>query len=113
MIRQSGSYFVSEVLGTVTGSGVTTISLDDPTTLSWSNYDPFTDVSVIGSSITLGSLDGLTGIGILANGTSTISSPNIQLYSIVLNAVPEPSTGLLLGLGSGWLLLRRRRASVA
>jgi len=114
IIQQSGSYYVSEVIGTAVGTALSNISNVDPTQLDWFNYNP-ANLAEIGSSAMLPNLGGLTAVGIWAQGTVTASdTPAVSFGGLTINAaaVPEPGVAALAGLGLTVLITMGRRSCV-
>lgn len=119
LVLEIGSaYYVSSVASSMAGTVVKTFSID-PTTLSWFNYDPLSDISVVGSSVTGLSLSGIQAVGFLGTGgivAATTNSPRFQIGAFQITAVPEPSTVALV-FGSGLILAgffwKKRRTSLS
>ncbi len=89
-------------------------SFADPSTMTWVNYDPVTDMAdFTGGTATLTDFSNLTAVGYYAN--STRASAGTMLvegvsFSATASVIPEPSSIVLL-FGSmvlGVFLLRRR-----
>jgi hypothetical protein len=112
VIEKSGAYYVTSLNPVSTTYGA--VSLSNPASGSWFNYDPATSMSTIGSSASLSAFDHLTTVGFLVELGSTGASgtsANTLWSDFVVNAtvVPEPSVAALALLGIGLFVLRQRR----
>ncbi|HWL51749.1 MAG TPA: hypothetical protein VNQ90_04900 [Chthoniobacteraceae bacterium] len=111
VIQRSGDYYISEVIGTASGTPLSSIANVDPTQLDWFQYDP-ANLAVIGTQATLPDLAGLTAVGIWAKGTGTgTAAPGVAFGGLTVEAVavvPEPGAVVLTGLGLLGLVAIRR-----
>ena len=116
----SGSSYVVEILNTNSYDSINlfgSLTLAVGSTLTISNLfgasveprDLFTIVNNDGSDPVIGTFAGLPE-GALYNGYFIHYNAGLGGNDIILQAVPEPSVVLLLGIG-GWLMWRRRRAA--
>lgn len=113
VIEQSGSYYATS-LNTV-GTTYAAVSLSDPSSASWFNYDPATSMSTIGSAASLSAFDNITSVGFLVELGSTGASgtgANTLWSDFVVNAspVPEPTAAAIAALGLGLLVFNFRRS---
>lgn len=88
----------------------TTLSIGS---LTWSNYDPATNITTIGTAATPLIADAaISEVGVYYDTTRTTGSTiqnNIRYINFdATAAIPEPSTGLLLGIGAIFAGLVRR-----
>lgn len=113
VIRLDSNYYVSDQFGD------STQSFEDPTTITWYEYDPltdFSDTSGAAASLATSDFDNLTGAGFFINASEPDASGsqynNVYINNMQVDAtvVPEPSSfalAFVAGLGVFWL---RRRA---
>jgi len=106
VIRLGSNYYRSSA-ATSPGS----VSLTDPSTTSWFDYDPLTDFSDLsGSLASLGSFDNLTGVGFYGHNDGG-NFNQFKIQSVEVTAIPEPaSAALFIGLGLYGLAAARRRS---
>jgi len=79
--------------------------------LTWSSYTPFSaGVDTIGAGSTP-DLVSAQSFGFYVESTGTIANTGIAMEYFQVNAVPEPSSTALLGLGGLALMLRRKRSA--
>jgi len=121
VIRLGSDFYISEDLGELSfaddGLGDPTLELalrslgGAPSSVNWFNYDPTTDFTVVGTAATISDFTGLTGAGFYGfNQDNGAEFRTIGLGEFTVTVVPEPSTGLLLGLaGIAVFWLRRKQ----
>lgn len=71
------------------------------------NFEQTFDMS--GYAAEANNIAGFDYLGVFFTRDATGTSPAVSISEVTLTAVPEPSSAALLGLGAGWLMLRRRR----
>lgn len=107
VIEQSGSYFITS-LNTV-GTTYSAVSLSNPASGSWFNYDPATSLSSIGASASLSLFDNITSVGFLvelgSTGTGANGSTLWSDFQVNVTPVPEPSAGAFMLGGLALLVL--------
>jgi hypothetical protein len=112
VVEESGSFYVSAIAGAVPDSSGS-VTLGDPSSETWFNYDPASAIGTIGSAATP-TFTNVISVGVLfqvdatTTGNKTYEFTNFQAQA----SIPEPAhAAMLLGIVAfTGILIRRRRA---
>lgn len=111
VIKTNGNYIISEVVQSVTGTQTRTPALQAVEGFAWYAYDPFNAMETIGGLVSPGTFSNVTAVGLWTESIVTSNTAlSVTLSDFRVEAIPEPSLGLLLsgGMGLLWMLRGRR-----
>jgi hypothetical protein len=115
VIQTDAGYFISSkvVLTNNQANGFDLVTLNNPTSTTWSTFDPATSIAVTGATATP-DLDNVIGVGFWFDNVRAGTSTNFMgmyVSDVSISAVPEPSTyAAILGLMAFCGVMWRRRS---